>query len=253
MSNWVNGNLTGKLSVGQGERGKSLEYEWRGTELGIRQEGEEEYQFVDLAGGGAGSGREVELQVGSGYIQWRYKGEESWNNLISIDSLKGGKGDKGEQGPQGLPGKDGADGTNGKDGVTPNIAIGTITTLEAGQQATVVKRGTIENPIFDFGIPKGEKAEIPSDGLVTTEIIGSTLTLTTDKYQKTAMEDNTTIVLPSINKFTEIHLFFTTTSELTLILPSCKWQRQPSIESGKTYEFIFTYADEWLGGFVPYE
>lgn len=41
-------------------------------------------------------------------------------------------------------------------GVTPNITIGTVTTLEAGQQATVVKRGTIENPIFDFGIPKGE-------------------------------------------------------------------------------------------------
>lgn len=41
-------------------------------------------------------------------------------------------------------------------GVTPNITIGTVTTLEAGQQATVVKRGTTENPIFDFAIPKGE-------------------------------------------------------------------------------------------------
>lgn len=41
-------------------------------------------------------------------------------------------------------------------GVTPNITIGTVTTLEAGQQATVVNSGTKENPIFDFGIPKGE-------------------------------------------------------------------------------------------------
>ena len=41
-------------------------------------------------------------------------------------------------------------------GVTPNITIGTVTTLEAGQQATVVNSGTKENPVFDFGIPKGE-------------------------------------------------------------------------------------------------
>ena len=185
-----------------GVDGKSLEFNWNGTELGVKKEGQPSYSYVNL------------------------KGQD---------------------------GRDGADGTNGKDGVTPNIAIGTITTLEAGQQATVVKRGTIENPIFDFGIPKGEKAEIPSDGLVTTEIIGSTLILTTDKYQKTTMEDNTTIVLPSINKFTEIHLFFTTTSELTLILPSCKWQGDVSIEANKTYEFIFTYIDDsWLGGCVVY-
>lgn len=112
MSNWINGNLVGRLSVGQGERGKSLEYEWRGTKLGIRIEGEEEYNFVDLAGSGA-DGREIELQFGNGYLQWRYKGEEEWNNIISIDSLKGEKGDDGAQGIQGLSGKDGRDGQNG--------------------------------------------------------------------------------------------------------------------------------------------
>ena len=34
-------------------------------------------------------GREVELQAGSEYIQWRYKGAESWANLIAISALKG--------------------------------------------------------------------------------------------------------------------------------------------------------------------
>lgn len=74
MSNWINGNLAGKLSVGQGERGKSIEYMWRGNELGIRQEGEEEYQFVNLVSGA--DGREIELQVNNGYMQWRYVGEK---------------------------------------------------------------------------------------------------------------------------------------------------------------------------------
>lgn len=169
MSSWTNGNLQGSLSIGQGERGKSLEYEWRGTELGIRVEGEE-YQFVNLAGGG--TGREIELQVGNGYLQWRYKDEEEWNNLISIDSLKGGNGKSLEYNWNGtelgikregddsysyvnLKGKDGRDGVDGVDGVTPNIKIGTVTTLEPGEKATVVNSGTRENPVFDFGIPKG--------------------------------------------------------------------------------------------------
>ena len=205
MSNWpTNGNLTGKLSIGQGEPGKSLEYEWRGTELGIRQEGEEDYQFVNLVSGGAGSsgtdGREIELQVGNGYIQWRYVGEETWNNLIALSTLegkqgpkgdkgeqgargpqgiqgipgeqgpKGERGEKGEQGLQGLPGKDGkngldgTNGINGQDGITPNITIGTVTTLEAGEEAIVVNSGTKENPIFNFGIPKG------ADGVGGTDV-----------------------------------------------------------------------------------
>lgn len=158
MSNWpTNGNLTGKLSIGQGERGKSLEYMWQGTKLGIRVEGEEEYQFVNLAGGGAGSsgtdGREIELQIGNGFIQWRYKGEEEWNNLISMDSLKGDKGDKGErgekgdQGIQGLPGRDGVDGkngtdgqdgANGQDGITPIKGIDYYTQSEKEELITEI-------------------------------------------------------------------------------------------------------------------
>ena len=303
MSNWpTSGNLTGTLLVGQGEPGKSLEYEWRGTELGIRVEGEEEYQFVNLAGGSGGAnGREIELQVGSGYLQWRYKDEEEWNDLIAISALEG------KQGPQGLPGKDGENGQDGrdgingadgksldfnwngtelgvkkegqleysyvdlkgntgntgatgKDGVTPNIIIGTVTTLEAGEKATVTREGTKENPVFNFGIPKGEKGDTGTpnggsleDTVVTIPIIGNTLTLTTDKRQKTTMKNNTTIVLPVVDKFTEIHLIFSTTEELTLILPKIKWNNQVDIEANKTYEFIFTYIDNsWLGGIVPY-
>lgn len=47
-------------------------------------------------------------------------------------------------------------GTNGKDGVTPNIQIGTVTTLPAGSQATATITGTPESPILNLGIPEGE-------------------------------------------------------------------------------------------------
>ncbi|MBQ6630520.1 MAG: hypothetical protein IJH55_00100 [Romboutsia sp.] len=66
------------------------------------------------------------------------------------EGLQGPKGDKGDKGEQGI---------QGVNGTTPNISIGTVTTLEPGQNATVTRRGTDANPIFDFGIPKGEKGE----------------------------------------------------------------------------------------------
>lgn len=401
----------------QGPRGKSLEFAWRGTELGIRVEGESEYQFVDLAGkggsGGSGSGsttvisREIELRKDENYIQWRYKNETQWRNLIAISELKGAQGLSGRdgidgrevqlirtstgikwkysdeqefdsrplvelselrghdgrpgrdgvdgtngreielvktdtdikwgyvgesnktsllqlneikgndgtpgrdgvngkqielvktstdikwgyvgenkttlvqlediKGNDGAPGRDGTNGTNGTDGVTPDIRVGTVTTLEAGSNATIVRTGTNEQPVFDFGIPKGDngiyigpKESAPEsavividetddgiymiDELVETPINDGVLNLTLDKYQTTTMVDNTRIVLPTVNKFIEIHLLFDTTGALTLSLPNIKWQGDINIEGGKTYEFIFTYfKNNWLGGCIPYE
>ena len=43
-----------------------------------------------------------------------------------------------------------------KNGQTPNLSIGTITTLEPGAQATATITGTAENPLLSLGIPSGE-------------------------------------------------------------------------------------------------
>lgn len=91
-----------------------------------------------------------------------------------------------------------------------------------------------------------------SSNLVTTSIVGTTLTLTTDRYQATTMVDGTEIILPTVTEFTEIHLFFSASTDMTLILPSCKWQSQPTISANKHYELIFTYTTEWLGGVIVY-
>lgn len=88
--------------------------------------------------------------------------------------------------------------------------------------------------------------------LVNVKIVDGKLNLTTNKNQTTEMINNTEIILPTVDKYTEIHLFFNTTEELTLTLPNIKWQTEPTLEANKTYEFIFTYANEWLGGMVVY-
>lgn len=67
-------------------------------------------------------GREIELQINGDYIQWRYKGDPLWKNLVKIDDIKGEKGDKGprgergERGERGLPGHHGSAGERGPQG-----------------------------------------------------------------------------------------------------------------------------------------
>lgn len=47
-------------------------------------------------------------------------------------------------------------GDNGDTGATPNLQIGTVTTLDSGSSATASITGTTENPVLNLGIPKGD-------------------------------------------------------------------------------------------------
>lgn len=76
---------------------------------------------------------------------------------------KGDTGEKGAQGPQGPQGLQGPPGEAGADGKTPNITIGTVTTLDAGQNATASMVGTAESPVLNLGIPRGANGE-PGQG-----------------------------------------------------------------------------------------
>ena len=76
-------------------------------------------------------------------------------NLKGEPGRDGADGAPGKDGAPGEPGAQGAPGKDGKDGVTPQLSIGTVTTLEAGSNATVSMTGTTEAPILNFGIPKG--------------------------------------------------------------------------------------------------
>lgn len=57
--------------------------------------------------------------------------------IYEVPALKGEKGDKGDV------------------GATPNLSIGTVTSLPPEESATVTIEGTAEAPILNFGFPKG--------------------------------------------------------------------------------------------------
>lgn len=75
-----------------------------------------------------------------------------------------GKPSRGATGPAGANGKDGGQGPKGDPGATPNLQIGTVTTLEAGEDASASISGTPEEPRLNLGIPKGAQGEAGSGG-----------------------------------------------------------------------------------------
>lgn len=174
------------------------------------------------------------------------KGDTGAQGPQGLQGLKGDKGDTGLQGPQGergLQGVQGPKGDKGDPGTTswndlqdkPNIP-----SIEG-----LATEAFVEEKLAGLGLQP--------DTLVQVSVTGNTLQLTEDKYQYSVLSSGNGISLPSVSSFAEIHLFFKTTSEITLVLPGVRWQTQPTIQANKTYEFIFTYVkDEWLGGVVEY-
>ncbi len=69
----------------------------------------------------------------------------------------------------------GLPGLPGRDGVSPNISVGTVTTVEPDQPAAVRKSGTQQNVILNFDIPKGEPgASGGSWGAITGDLSDQT-------------------------------------------------------------------------------
>nr|DAP80525.1 MAG TPA: collagen triple helix repeat protein [Caudoviricetes sp.] len=121
-----------------GVDGKSLEYRWNGTSLGIRQEGSSNYEYMDLKGE-KGDSPTIDLSVY--YTKYEVdnainkieltpgpKGEkgdaftysdftqEQLEALKGPQGIQGLKGDAGEQGPRGEVGQKGDQGPKGNDG-----------------------------------------------------------------------------------------------------------------------------------------
>ena len=189
----------------------------------------------EIAKAQLGGNEEVDL---SAYATKSYVSEEI-SKIELIPGPQGPKGDTGDVGPQGPKGDTGEAGPQGPKGDTGDVG-------PQGPKGDTGETGPQG--------PKGDKGEDYTENLVTTTVSNGTLRLTTDKYQLTTLSNGNTISLPSVSKFTQIHLFFSTTSELTLTFPSVRWQRIPDIQALRTYEFIFTYVDgTWLGGWIVYE
>ena len=98
--------------------------------------------------------------------------------------------------------------------------------------------------------------EVLNTELETIHAVNNTVILTTSRYQEVTLANENTIVLPTVTKFTEIHLFFDTTAAINVTFPEgIAWQngKEPVIGENRHYELIFTYRNGlWLGGYIEY-
>ena len=97
------------------EKADSLSYKDNILKL---MSGEKELSRVTIvASSGPGSdAREIELQKSDATLQWRYVGENEWNDLISLAEITGPQGEQGIPGPKGDAGPTGPQGEQGVQG-----------------------------------------------------------------------------------------------------------------------------------------
>lgn len=125
-------------------------------------------------GADGADGREVEIQNSGTQIQWRYVGDVSWTNIVSIAAITGptgatgstgATGDTGPQGSQGIQGDPGPQGDPGAGitagvveidfGSTPTNEASVTVTGQTGIQttstvdATIMARSTADNTLSD--------------------------------------------------------------------------------------------------------
>lgn len=124
--------------------GKGLEFEWKGTQLGVRIEGETEYKYVDLKGQDGINGKSIEFNWRGTELGVRVQGQSDYQ-YVNL---------KGETGQAGVNGTNGADGVGIKDitlkGQDSNGGnVYTITFTNETTKEFTAPRG-----------PKGEGAEV---------------------------------------------------------------------------------------------
>ena len=101
----------------------------------------------------------VGLIQSQNYVNWAQRVEDRL--MIALRDAKesgtfdGRDGIDGKDGKDGENGKDGKDGAAGSTGATPNLTIGTVTTLPYGSMAQATLTGTAENPVLNLALPRG--------------------------------------------------------------------------------------------------
>lgn len=107
-------------------------------------------EYLGVSGGSSGDGLTSEqaqqLQTAYEHSQSPHINTTDVNNAVSAYVTE----HKSE-----LKGDKGADGVKGQDGITPTLRVGSVTTLEAGNNATVTMSESNNEYTLNFGIPKG--------------------------------------------------------------------------------------------------
>lgn len=138
---------TGATGVA-GANGLSIEYQWQGTQLGIRLQGEVAYTYVDLKGDTGATGPQGPQGPQGEQGLKGDTGPQGPIGLTGPEGPQGLKGDTGDQGPIGLTGPKGDTGDQG-----PSGADGTNVTITA----------TTDQAVYDAATPSATELVVLYD------------------------------------------------------------------------------------------
>lgn len=169
----VEGETVYKYVDLKGERGKNIEFTWRGTELGVRIEGQASYQYVNLKGATGATGA-----IGPAGPQ----GPKGATGATGPQGPKGDKGDRGLQGPQGIQGIQGPKGDVGPVGPPgPKGDTGDLTPYQKKEDTTLTTTAkTVVGGINELNSGKLGKTEKASSA-TTADSAGTANKLTTPR------------------------------------------------------------------------
>ena len=104
------------------------------------------------------------------------------------------------------------------DGVTPNVEVGTVTQLAEGENPTVTRTGTDEDPLFNFGIPIGPTGERGPQGVSPKATVSQNGDVTTISIEDVNGTTSATIDLSAWNSDIIARLQTLTTLDETSIV-----------------------------------
>lgn len=114
-----------------------------------------------------------------------------------LQGLQGVSGEKGDTGPQGDVGPQGPQGKQGATGAAATIEIGTVSTGAAGSNASVVNRGTANNAVFDFTLPRGADGGVTVDAALSDTSINPVQNKVIDEEFKSLTFPDGMLAVPS--------------------------------------------------------
>lgn len=127
------------------------------------------------------------------------------------------------------------------------------TILQGNIEAEVTRAKAAEQALDTKVDTKADK-----DVLFAVSLDENTLQLTDKRIQHTVITNNTSVVFPTVDEYTEIHLIFDAVTGYTISFPAdVAWKETPTeMMENEVYEFIFTYLNnmnKWIAGFIKYE
>ena len=132
-----------------------------------------------------------------------------------------------------------------------NTVFNDYTVYISSTGASKIANARLSDNAILIGTNKDNLNSLP----ITVNPKNNILELNKSRIQIADIKSSTLIKLPSVSKYTEISLIFSTSKYVNIMIPSCKMNSTPSYVANKTFRLNFTFINNsigWIGEAIAY-